>query len=119
VENVGSGREPFDGVDDQVEIIELGSGRIEEIRGHATRWRGRSWWKAAATVIGLRANLRVEPRRSDDLLDGVARHFGHRTTVSVERLVRWVWESLSSACGRATPPLPRRNQAKKRRAFLA
>ena len=37
MEDVGSGREPFDGMDDQVEVIELGSRGIEEIRRHAAR----------------------------------------------------------------------------------
>src|SRR5712692_1407136 len=36
VEDVGSGQEPFDGMDDQVEIIELSSGWLQEIRGDAT-----------------------------------------------------------------------------------
>src|SRR5229473_3717647 len=75
VEDVGSGREPFDGVDNQVEIIELGSGRIKEIR-----------WDAASGAVQQGGKLRKGDRGAgkfaggtsalDDFLDGVARHLG-------------------------------------------
>src|SRR5712692_7504129 len=51
VEDVGSGREPFDGVDNQVEIIELGSGRIKEIR-----------WDAASGAVQQGGKLREGDR---------------------------------------------------------
>src|SRR5258708_29144878 len=75
VEDVGSGRESFDGVNDQVEIIKLGPRKIEEIGGHATcgtvehGGKLRQSDRAAREFAGGTAAL-------DDLLDGVARHVG-------------------------------------------
>src|SRR5712692_3071667 len=73
VENVGSGRKPFDGVNDQVEIIEPDSGRNEEIRGHAADGsvehggKLRQSDRGAGEFTGGTAAL-------DDLLNRVARH---------------------------------------------
>src|SRR6266403_538514 len=75
MKDVGSGREPFDGVDNQVEIIELSSRGIKEIGGHAAGGavqHGRKLWqrnRAAGKFSRGTAAL-------DDLFDGVARHFG-------------------------------------------
>ena len=75
MEDVGSVREPFDGVDDQVEIIELSSRRIEEI-----------CWDAACGAVEHGGKLRQGDGAAgkfargtaalDDLLDRVARHSG-------------------------------------------
>src|SRR5260370_15016853 len=77
MENVGSGQEPFDGVDDQVEVIELGSGRIEEIRGHAAGGAvehggklRQGDWAAGKFACGTSA--------LDDLFDGIAWDVGIR-----------------------------------------
>src|SRR5260370_24340191 len=74
VEHVGSGREPFDGGNDHVEIIELSSRGIEEIRGHATRCavqhggKPRQGDRGPGEFAGRTAAL-------DDLRDGFAGHF--------------------------------------------
>src|SRR2546426_12185988 len=73
VESVSPRREPFDGVNDQVKIMELGSGRTEKIRWHAAggavQHRGelrQSDWTPGKFAGGT-ASL-------DDLFDGIARH---------------------------------------------
>ena len=74
MEDVGAGIQPFHGVDDQVEMVELRSHGIEEIGGHA-----------ASGAVEHGGELRQRDRRmrklaagtapQDDLLDRVARNF--------------------------------------------
>src|SRR5216684_2507846 len=75
VEDVGSGRESFGGVNDQVEIIELSSGRIEEIGGDAARGAVQHGGKLRQGDRAAR-EFAAGTAALDDLLDGVARHGG-------------------------------------------
>ncbi len=74
VEDVGSRRQPFYGVDNQVEIIELGSAGIEEIRGHATSGAVQQGGKLRQSD-GAAGEFAGGTSALDDLLDGVARYF--------------------------------------------
>src|ERR1700692_4648963 len=74
VEDVRSGLETFDGVDNQVEMVELRSERIEEVGRYAARRpveHGGELGQADRRACKLAARAATQ----DNLLDGIARHF--------------------------------------------
>jgi len=73
VESVSSGREPFDSVDDQVKIIELGSGRVEKIGRHTSSGAVQQGGKLPQSDRAPRKFARGSAPL-DNLFDGIARH---------------------------------------------
>src|SRR6266446_1415631 len=75
VEDIRSGFKTFDGVDNQVEMVELRSERVEEVGRDAARRpveHGGELGQADRSARKLAAGTAPQ----DDLLDGIARHFG-------------------------------------------
>src|SRR4029077_18579828 len=75
VEDVRAGLETFDGVDNQVEVVELRSEWIEEVGRYTARRpveHGGELGQADRSARKLAAGAATQ----DNLFDGIARHFG-------------------------------------------